>query len=144
MTFFETLLLGHLVGDYILQNNWMAQRKGSSLFPCLVHCLLYTAAVCLFTNHSPEWAAVVFLSHFPVDRWSLADKWLRLIGGRSLTTYVEHGHETSPDAFNKNPNLHTNYIALRGGFSALVYAVVDNTFHLLLLLGGARLLGMLP
>lgn len=131
LTFFETLLLGHLVGDYLFQNNWMAQRKGAHLLPCVVHCVFYTLTVCVFTSGSPWWAACVFLSHFPVDRWSLADKWLRLIGGRSITEYLENGHEGVP-AF-ESSRQRDNYVVLRGGFSSLVYAVADNTLHLLLM-----------
>jgi len=145
LTFFEALLLGHLAGDYIAQNNWMAQRKSAHLFPCVVHCLIYTAAVIAFTHSFftsamlPWWACIVFLSHFPVDRWSLADKWLRLIRGRSLVVYLEHGHEEIPA--DKNSSEWSNYWSLRGGFTALVYAATDNTFHLLLMLAGARWLG---
>jgi hypothetical protein len=137
LTFFELLLLGHLVGDYLLQNNWMAQRKGAHIFPCIVHCLLYTAVVCSFTSFSPWWMAAVFLSHFPVDRWSLADKWLRAGSGRSLAEYLEHGTENVPTS-QDNPDLGANYAVLRGGFTVLVYTVADNTIHILLMLGSAQ------
>lgn len=141
LTFFELLLLGHLVGDYVLQNNWMAQRKGSSLFACLVHCLIYTASVCLFTEFSVAWACVVFLSHFPIDRWSLADKWGRLIRGRSLTEFFV----TAPEDMLRHGTVvgGVTHNILRGSFTALVYVVIDNTFHLLLMVGGAWLLRFL-
>lgn len=138
LTIFESLLLGHLVGDYLLQNNWMAQRKGAKLFPCVVHCLIYTVCVCLFTEwKNPLWYGVVFLSHFPIDRFSLADKWGKLIGGRSLTVFMNEGQQGIPTGLTDEQR--ENYVTLRGAFTALVYTVMDNTIHLLLLVLGAWL-----
>lgn len=137
MTFFELMLIGHLVGDYLLQNNWMAQRKGAHLLPCVVHCLIYTMSVCVFTSWSLLWITIVFASHFPIDRFGLADKWLALIGSRSLKNYYERGHLDIPLSDPEG-----NYVRLRGGFTALVYAVADNTMHLLIMLLGAWLLGL--
>lgn len=31
-------LVGHLVGDYLLQNDYMALNKKKSSFHCMVHC----------------------------------------------------------------------------------------------------------
>jgi hypothetical protein len=137
LTPFEAILLGHLVGDYLLQNNWMAQRKQAHLAPCLVHCVIYTISVCSFTSFSPCWLLAVLLSHFPIDRWSLADKWLHLIKGRSLTDYFTSGHNNIPKSEKDTEN---NYLILRGGFTTLVYVIVDNTFHLLLMVLFQKLL----
>ena len=129
------LLLGHAVGDFLFQNKWMALSKGNSTWRCLVHCIVYTLSVCAFTSFKPVWALVVFVSHFPIDRWSLADKWLMLIGGRSLVDFMLHGEEEIPEVMNAR-----NYHALRGGFAALVYCVVDNTMHLLIMYLGYKLI----
>jgi Protein of unknown function (DUF3307) len=129
------IFLGHLLGDYVLQNNWMALAKNRSTFRCLVHCLVYTAAVGALTSWRPAWLAVVFLSHFPIDRWNLGEAWLRLIGGRSLGEFLRHGRDEIPAGLDAD-----NYRALRGGFTALVYAAVDNTFHLGFMIGGWWLL----
>jgi hypothetical protein len=135
LTPFEQILLGHLVGDYVCQNQWMAQRKGAHLFPCIAHCLIYTLCLCLTVQGglNPWWALVVFISHFPIDRWSLADKWLAKINGRTLKGFLEHGHEDMPPMSNCCKQ---NYRILRGGFAGIVYCVVDNTFHLVLMLYG--------
>lgn len=93
--FLGALLIGHGIGDYLLQNQWMAMNKSATTWKCLVHCLLYTAAVMLCTwpwLHGWTWAGLVFLSHFPIDRWSWADWWLKLIHGRSLTEFLHNGH----------------------------------------------------
>jgi hypothetical protein len=43
------LLIGHMAGDYLLQNDWMAVNKSQStakgLVACNLHCLLYSLAV---------------------------------------------------------------------------------------------------
>ena len=120
---FIRMVLGHLVGDYLLQNNKMAFGKSmpgwDGHFWCTVHCLLYTAAVCLFLQTvNPLVVSLVFLSHWPLDRWSLAGKWLKLIGGRDFMA----AHKSDDE-----------YRDIHVAFSCLVYAVADNTMHLVLL-----------
>lgn len=136
--FFPALILGHLIGDYLLQNNWMAMNKSGSTFKCAVHCSLYTLAVLVTTYpylRGWQWAVIVFLSHFPVDRWSLADKWLDLIHGRSLSGFMVNGKKNIPAEYDQE-----NYHALRGSFTGLVYTAADNTMHLCLMYYGAALL----
>lgn len=128
---FGPLVLGHLVGDYLLQNKWMAMNKSASSWRCLVHCLLYTASVVGLTwpvLHGGSWTIAIFASHYPIDRWSLADKWLDLIGGRSMEDFMANGKKGIPDFVEQG-----NYWALRSGFTAVVYTVTDNTLHLLIL-----------
>lgn len=135
--FFPQLVIGHLIGDYLLQNKWMAMNKSGNSFKCAVHCLIYTIAVGFVTWTSIprwEWLLVIFASHFPVDRWSLADKWLDAIDSRSLTDFLSNGKKDIPTELDKE-----NYHALRGGFTALVYAAADNTMHLVLMYYGAKL-----
>lgn len=138
--FFASLLLGHLVGDYLLQNKWMAMNKSASTWKALVHCTIYSEAIMIFTytffNRHLIWGLLVFLSHFPIDRWGLADKWLDLINGRSLRDYIYNGRKNIP----VSPDLGDNYHALRGGFTALVYAVADNTMHMVIMYYGALFL----
>ena len=112
------LLLGHLLGDYLLQSRLMAIRKSepgnAGLWISLVHCSIYTAAVCLFLwTSNPCIVALIFASHWPADRYSLGTPWLRMIRGRDLKTAIE----------SKDPT--------EISFAALVYAVVDNAIHLI-------------
>ncbi len=136
---FASILIGHMIGDYLLQNKWMAMNKSASHFKCAVHCLLYTLAVTattfpLFIGLDPFirfvlWPLWVFVSHFEIDRYGLADKWLKLIRGRSLEEFIEHGEEGIPTKLKQVANYH----ALRGAFTGLVYAAADNTMHLVLM-----------
>jgi len=129
-----TLLLGHLTGDYLLQNSWMALNKTKNTFngwmAALVHCLIYTAAVCLFMwNFDMIWIGVVFLSHFPIDKFGLGDKYMHYLKGGGLKDYVY-----------ENDNPVTRLTTLEGGFKAFVYAMTDNTMHLILMWGAYQLI----
>lgn len=144
------MLLGHLVGDFIVQNDWMAKHKksahpGEQPYPppeaswsvseygeydkkltawrdacrsyrvaglaCTLHCLTYTMAVWLAVRvvdtTLPWWFyAGVFAIHWPVDRYRLAARWMKVAGQKDFAT---------------------------GFLFPWSVIVVDNTFHLLTL-----------
>lgn len=118
------LLLAHLVGDYIVQNDWMAKNKvNPGVFhpfyalpgeftghlACTVHCLFYTLSVWAFAWYwMPWWGLLLcFAVHWPIDRFRLARKWMENVSGQR-------------DFAN-------------GVFSPWSIIVVDNIFHLLTL-----------
>lgn len=117
------LLLGHLVGDYVVQNDWMAGRKGEAgrvgHLACTVHCIAYTLACWAFTfAWMPAWGlAVVFLAHWPIDRFRLAGWWMRNVSGQSF--FASPDNRTFPWSI----------------------IVVDNIFHLLTLYAVAVVAG---
>lgn len=72
-------IVGHLVGDFLLQNDWMALNKKNRSWPCVVHCALWTLAVCAFAGWwNPASAAWLFLTHFAIDRTQFIKSWMRL------------------------------------------------------------------
>jgi hypothetical protein len=103
------LFLGHAVGDYLFQGDWMALNKRQRTWPCVVHCLVYTLCVCLVTLPVlswPLWAwAVVAVAHFPFDRWGWARHFMRPHAEKFAT----------------------------GPMAPWSIVVVDNIFHLLVL-----------
>jgi hypothetical protein len=129
------LLVGHMLGDYIVQNDWQAKwktnpppdgecgpreraaRQNTADLACTVHCLLYTLAVWLFSfSWMPWWGlAVCFVAHFVIDRFRLAGRWMRNVSGQA--------------AFATGPLAPWSII------------VVDNTFHLITLAVIAALAG---
>lgn len=116
---FARLILGHFAGDYLLQNKAMMLNKSKpgfhGIFWCTLHCLVYTAVVCLFLwTINPLVAIAVFISHWPIDRWSLASKWMKLIRSREpgVLYFVKEA-----DA----------------AFYCIVYVAIDNTMHILLM-----------
>jgi len=127
------LLLGHLVGDYLFQNDWMALNKKRRLMPCLVHCAFYTFCVGIFLwplTRELGWLQwwccyqLIFLSHILLDGTGLIEWWFRLIRGRAFArvNLPTPGLCASPDA-------HTARLI----YTCIVQTVADNTIHLALM-----------
>ena len=106
------LLLGHLVGDYLLQTDWMGNTKKTNSWACAAHVLIYSSVVQLFMWW-PWWAfPITFVTHYAIDRtWVIA--W-----------YIK---KMRMKRFLEPPLLPWAYI------------IVDNTFHLLTLYGTLKL-----
>jgi len=66
-----TELILHLLGDYVLQSDWMAQGKVKSFVPALTHALVYSLPF-LFLTRSPLALFVICSTHFLIDRYRLA------------------------------------------------------------------------
>ena len=72
------IILAHLVGDYIIQNNWMAQKKTSAWWPAIVHGVVYSIpyafVLWLLTGSVLEyWPALLVIggTHVVIDRFRL-------------------------------------------------------------------------
>jgi hypothetical protein len=113
---FWMLLFGHFLGDYFFQTNKMAINKVNSNKWCAIHCLVYT--MCIVSTigliFNPLAWIIIFLTHYPIDRYSLAKKYMELKGGPDFT----------------NP------------FAPIIYCVIDNTTHIVLMYGALILLGV--
>lgn len=90
MNIFSWLFLGHLVGDWLLQNDWMAANKQRRLFTVagMAHFTVYTASIAIAlyfalaqTNQSLSFQShalflsAIFVSHWLIDANALARKW---------------------------------------------------------------------
>ena len=97
-------LVGHLVGDYIFQTDWMAENKKIKSLPCLIHSAIWAACVVLFAG----WGWIPFLVllgiHFIQDRTYIVRGWMHLIGQDHFAT---------------------------GTYAPWSMVIVDNTFHVL-------------
>ena len=156
MNLFIQLLFGHFLGDFFFQPKSMAVKKGASNKIAIYHVLIYSACVfwmtmpCFNWHNSfgcALWYVVIFIPHFVIDRWSLADKWLDFINGRSLNDFLWNGNDKIPQYLPKGKvqtelttDNELNYIILRGGFTSIVYVVVDNVAHLMCLWYGFNLI----
>lgn len=84
---FDLLLLAHLIGDYLLQTEWMAKYKAERWRPLLAHCFVYTLVVAvvayLFIPGGLSWWAIglIFVSHVILDRRGFIRFWHRRIMG---------------------------------------------------------------
>lgn len=102
-------LICHLVGDYVLQTDWMAKNKTSSLFAALVHSFFYALPFSLITG--PSWALfVIFSTHIIIDHYRLAAMVMRL----KQWSWRHHGHSS----------------ATSSDINLMLLIVIDNTIHL--------------
>lgn len=75
-------ILFHLIGDYLLQNDWIAKNKGrmtnTGFLACLIHVVLYTLPFAIYYQ-SLRATLIICLSHFLIDKFALAKYWVALI-----------------------------------------------------------------
>lgn len=71
------LFMAHLIGDYLLQNDWMAQNKKKSTFHCLVHIITYMIPF-LFLGFHLSWVQFILIAiqHFITDRTMIVYKFM--------------------------------------------------------------------
>ena len=85
MNLFEALVVGHLVGDFLLQTGWMAREKVRSYPAILTHSAVYTASVTAasFLSGGIPWTgiALLFVSHAILDRRTFVHWWGRRVQG---------------------------------------------------------------
>lgn len=129
---FVSMMLGHFVGDYLFQNQWMALTKSKpgryGDLACTVHVLLYTVAIGIFSGVWSFWfLAAVFIPHWVIDRWSLANVLLKWKNGyQMMDTWRQAGSILEMQVWSV-------------AFAAPVYIANDNTMHFVFLAGTAWL-----
>lgn len=80
-------LIGHLVGDYLLQNDWMALHKKANYWRCALHAAIWTGAVCLFAGWTnPFVMTFLFSTHFLQDCSAIVARWMDAIGQHAFRT----------------------------------------------------------
>jgi len=150
MTIYNMLMmaiLGHFIGDYLFQPKWMALGKAADTWKgtwvCFIHSLIYSLCVAtmvgLGKTLDPWVIGMVFLSHYPIDRYNLAQKWLDITGGRNFmndydeaVVYAKQHKQKWTDG-KKIPIIVTS-------FGCIVYTITDNTLHIVLMWIGICLL----
>ena len=154
MTIYEMLLmaiLGHFIGDYLFQTKTMALRKSDKgldgLLYCVWHCVFYAGSVTVMMGLGKTfdlWIFVMaFLSHYPIDRWGLGQKWLDAIGGRDFM----NDWEGAVIYTKQHQSVKTHHVydgdkipVIVTSFGCIVYTIVDNTLHIVLMWVGICLL----
>lgn len=83
MSSFDYLLIGHLIGDFLLQTSWMAKNKATKWLPLLVHVAVYTVVVSVFGFFSGGLSlaaiALIIISHIVLDRRTFVAFWVRRV-----------------------------------------------------------------
>ena len=71
--FILIMIFCHLIGDYVLQNDFLAKFKGSNDFILLVHSALWSGTMCIGLSYLGQFNIykLIFLvsGHFIIDRW---------------------------------------------------------------------------
>jgi hypothetical protein len=91
MNLFEWLLVGHLIGDFLLQSDNTARRKGQHWRWMLRHVGIYMLVLGVvllgyaLATPTPLWSIVLvwlFLlaTHVALDRRGFTQTWMRLVG----------------------------------------------------------------
>lgn len=110
-----TQLFLHLIGDYLVQNDWMALNKkkltiGGEM-ACQIHCITYSIP---FAFIGSWWAVfVIYLSHYVIDRTNIVGWFLAVRNGVFNTSNFGFGID--------RPFVITIWL----------YIITDNIFHLL-------------
>lgn len=140
------MVLGHLVGDYLVQNRWMALNKSKNTLKgwlaAVIHCVIYTMMVTTAMNNWDFlWIVVVFFSHFIIDKFSLAEIYMHYVKGFGMKDYVNK--DLLCQELKHTPKLKSKlnrYDVLEGGFTSLIYTVTDNTMHLIIMYIGYNII----
>ncbi len=66
-----SVVLAHMVGDYLIQSDWMAQEKTKRWWPAIAHAVSYGLPFLLITQ-SVLALAVIVGTHAVIDRYRLA------------------------------------------------------------------------
>lgn len=112
------LIVAHLLGDYVFQNNWMGVEKTKRWFPAIVHAVLYTAAFAIFFGFC--WALIpIGVTHLVIDRYSLVKRYWVDFWGIGKTGWL-------PGKFGVQMENAPPFIGLWLAF------IADNTIHLVI------------
>jgi Protein of unknown function (DUF3307) len=72
ITFTTNAIVAHMIGDYLLQSDWMANNKTKSFLPALYHVTTYSIPFIFLTPVSAEGFLFIIATHFAIDHWRLA------------------------------------------------------------------------
>jgi Protein of unknown function (DUF3307) len=115
-------LLAHLVGDYLLQTEWMATQKTRRWWPAIVHGIVYSLPFLLITQ-SPWALLVISGTHMALDRFRVARYviWAKnLVGPREYRASLKESLANCGFA-----------AGVPSGLATALLIVSDNTIHML-------------
>ena len=112
-------IVAHLVGDFVLQSDWMATEKSKKALATLAHASCYVLPFLLLTTNMLS-LAIIGGTHFLIDHFKLARVviWVRNLpwpGRKSWRECCENQFAAGIPPF----------------MSAWLLVIVDNTMHIL-------------
>lgn len=86
MDIFETifkLIICHLLGDFFLQTQYVAETKGKNWYHLFVHCILYSVPFYFCFGWCWQLALIAIL-HFPIDALKARYQKINIITDQTL------------------------------------------------------------
>jgi len=122
MTSVGAIILAHLVGDYLLQSDWMAQEKTRRWWPAIAHAVTYTLPFLMLTR-SPPALAVIAVTHAVIDRYRLARHVIWVKNLAAPAAYRHPWRECAGTGYHQSRDL---------WLTVWLLIIADNTLHLLI------------
>ncbi|HFK5582141.1 TPA: DUF3307 domain-containing protein [Elizabethkingia anophelis] len=72
-------ILAHFIGDFLLQNDWMAQNKKKTSYACTIHVLFYLLPF-LLTELTFAQILLIGIQHWLQDRTKFVSWWCKTTG----------------------------------------------------------------
>ena len=73
MTLYLWLICAHFIGDFALQQEWVALNKGKEWYIMLAHCVIWAACIMLVLEHYEKATLLrwnfLWMGHFLCDTW---------------------------------------------------------------------------
>lgn len=125
-------LIFHGIGDYLLQNHWMAinkKKKGwTGFWACQVHCITYTLPFLFIATW--QQALTIYISHFIIDRTRIVDYFIAFKNNvkkyktveESKLIFGQMGYDISNFGYKKDVPIY---------LSMWLYIITDNVFHII-------------
>lgn len=111
--------LAHIVGDYLIQSDWMAQEKTTRWWPAAAHAVTYGLPFVLVTQSAAA-LLVIVATHAVIDRYRLARH------------VVWAKNQLAPQAFRPGHTA-TGYDESRPEWlSTWLLIIADNVLHMLI------------
>lgn len=78
-------IYAHLIGDFLIQNDWMARNKKRSTPICLIHILTYILPF-IFTGLIWWQIILIAIEHFIQDRTYIINMFMKVMGKNEFAT----------------------------------------------------------
>ena len=113
------VILAHLVGDYLIQTDWMATEKVKRWWPAVVHGVTYALPFLLITQSAVA-LLVIAGTHIIIDRYRLAK---HLVWAKNQL--APKSHRPPPTDTGMSPDR-------PAWLATWLLIIADNTLHLLI------------
>jgi hypothetical protein len=149
------IILAHLCGDYLFQNQWMAEEKTKKVWVAILHADIYTACYVplVLSLHLSNWHTfwilyIIFVTHGIIDHWRLVKPfiWFR---NQLAPRYWRYLYKMQVDViytpykgqFGEQVKPGISLTAENFALNFWLMVIADNTIHLLINVGTLRWFG---